>query len=38
MPGPTDEARALQLKQCALLDAMYAASNDFFLEHGEIGS
>lgn len=27
MPGPTDEARALQLKQCELYDAMYDVLN-----------
>lgn len=34
MPGPTDEARVLQLKQCDLATAWYSALSDLLAEFG----
>jgi hypothetical protein len=34
MPGPTDEARALQLNQCELLDAFYDTWNTLAAQLG----
>lgn len=38
MPGPTDEAKTLQLKQYAAYDAMYGALNKLYAIHAELTS